>query len=172
MQTCKPKHRKYRGPGHALWTILREEYPNDWSGLYFNPHLFIPSLLYHGLDPLFKFAIPVLLDRGLGITQDEEPVLYILGEYLFNLLELLVMMPIETIRLRLQCQIKAHAEERPFDTLVALSPIAYSGMWDCAYRILREEGEQHKRLQGLYRGFKVRFISHTLVALIQLLNSE
>ena len=131
-----------------------------------DPILFLPSLFYHTLDPLFKFAIPVFLDRGLGITQNEDPLLYIFGEWIFNIIELIVMMPLETIRLRLQCQIRAIGpEERSFSTLVALSPIAYSGIWDCAYRIFTEEGHR----KGFYRGFKARFLAYSLVAIVQYL---
>lgn len=99
----------------------------------------IPTIVYHAVRPLIASTIPATIDRKLGISAADSPILYGTAELSLRLLGLLVVFPIETIRKRLQCQTP------DFDTMVALRPIPYSGMLDAMYRIMKEEGAKQRR---------------------------
>jgi fusion and transport protein UGO1 len=137
-------------------------------GIISSPNLLIPSLLYHTLSPLFQHCTPIVLDRFFGVQ--ENSTLFITTEFFINLLELIVMLPIETIRKRLQCQVIRKApmkQERDFYTLVELDPIPYSSFLDCFYRVFGEDSTF--KISRLYRGFRVRFMTSVLIALLQFL---
>ncbi|KAJ3021751.1 hypothetical protein HKX48_007826 [Thoreauomyces humboldtii] len=143
VQTANPYHRKYRGPFHCLMTMIREE---GWSSIYFGRH-FLPSILHQTLVPAFQHAAPVVIEHLLGVIPDDSPVTYTICELAFKCVELAVTMPLETTRRRLQCQIATREpEERPFEPAVARSPLPYTGLVDCATRIVLEEsGHRRKR---------------------------
>ncbi|KAI8922600.1 mitochondrial carrier domain-containing protein [Entophlyctis helioformis] len=153
VQTSKRMRRKYRSVWHAIGTILTEEYPNDPSGIFFAPNLLVPSVAYYLLSPVFKHMGPFFIDRWIGVSQEDQPLEYLFFELGFSLLELVVMLPIETVRRRLMCQVirrtpqrqsnrskRGALEEREFQTLVETSPIPYAGVFDCIYRVVAEEG--------------------------------
>lgn len=81
------------------------------------------------------------------------------------------MLPIETVRNRLQVQRNPAVVtcSKDNESVVGLSPVRYSGPWDCVCRILRQEGSKSIRIRGLYRGFKIRFFSNLFVAVLKLM---
>jgi fusion and transport protein UGO1 len=172
VQTCRKK--KYKSSLHCLRTILKEEYPTNWFGILLESNLFIPTLAHHSLKPLFNHGTPLIVDRVFGITQDDSPVSFILCELVISVIELIVMMPLETVRRRLQVQkhsaiVSSNEHE---ETIVGISPIAYANSWDCIYRILGQEGSNRMRMKGLYRGFKIRLFTNLFVAAAQILTIQ
>ncbi|KAI8899735.1 mitochondrial carrier domain-containing protein [Globomyces pollinis-pini] len=179
VQTSNKTRKKYTSTLNALSTIIAEEYPSTPFSIVFSPNLFVPSLLYHTLNPLFQHSTPIVADRLFGVGLSS-PRLYIFTEFGINLLELIVMLPIETVRKRLQCQSIQQQliseETLNFETVVDVSPIPYTGYLDCIYRILTEEGIRRKKtrkdswgIRGLYRGFRARLMTNIMVAILQLL---
>ncbi|KAJ3254942.1 hypothetical protein HK103_006739 [Boothiomyces macroporosus] len=165
--TSKRHYRKYRTTLHALSTIISEEYPDSFFGIYFTPHLFIPTLLFHTLSPVFQNCTPFIVDRIFGSTSS---LLFTATELGVSIVEALVMLPIETIRRRLQCQVirkapKTEKDDREFIGCVSLSKIPYTGIMDAFYRISSEEGG----IRELYRGLRVRVVGSIMVALLQAL---
>ncbi|KAI7885672.1 mitochondrial carrier [Lichtheimia hyalospora FSU 10163] len=128
---------KYRSIFGALKDFYREH--GSIRNVYVSDNL-IPTIVYHAIRPLIAGTIPATIDRKLGISAADSPILYGTAELSLRLLGLLVVFPIETIRKRLQCQ------TADFDTMVALRPIPYSGMLDAMYRIMKEEGAKEKRV--------------------------
>jgi len=105
LQSSLPRYKAYpTGPLSALSQILDEEC--GLKGVYFHPHLLIPTLLDNALRPIVALFLPKMLITYLGygyISKDTHPVAWGLAE-LAGCLGLLVTLPIETIRRRLQVQ--------------------------------------------------------------------
>lgn len=159
------------------------------KGLYLN-HNLLPSILYHTLTPLLQNTTPLIIDRVLRISASESPFLYGLAELTLNTIELLITLPLDTIRKRLQCQIKARMPKKPFETVVALRPVPYTGIADAAYHIVKEEGgrrpkiygkknKQNKKpssrfntwgLRGLYQGFSMQCTSNIILFVLHAVN--
>jgi fusion and transport protein UGO1 len=126
------------------------------------------------LKPLFDYGTPLIVDRVFGITQDDSPVSFVLCELVISVIELIVMLPLETVRRRLQVQkhsaiVSSNEHE---GTVVGISPIAYASSWDCIYRISAQEGSNRMRLKGLYRGFKIRLFTNFFIAVAQILTIQ
>ncbi|KAJ1343851.1 hypothetical protein BSLG_001583 [Batrachochytrium salamandrivorans] len=130
VQTSKRHLRKYKSIWGTIATIIREEYPNRPLDIFFSSNLLVPSLAFHILSPVFKYLGPLVIER-----------------------ELAVMLPIETIRKRLMCQVVRRTsirqpgirksgghEEQELHTLVQTSPFPYTDSLNCLYRIIKEEG--------------------------------
>jgi fusion and transport protein UGO1 len=175
-QTCKKGLRKYKSTYHALSTILKEEYSTHHPqtsismllGIWLTPNLLIPSILQHGLEPLFEHITPLLADRLLN-SRKARSIAVVLLDFTISTIELLIMTPIETVRKRLQCQaiITTPMEgSREYNTVVeiASTPLAYSSPLDCVWRILMVEDG----ISGLYRGFKAKLTYSFAIALLQL----
>jgi fusion and transport protein UGO1 len=185
VQSASPLHRKYKGPVHALRTILEEE--GGLKGLYLNHNLW-PTVLYHTLTPLLQNTTPLIIDRVLRISANDSPFLYGLAELGLNTLELLIMLPLETIRKRLQCQIRTRTPKKRFETVVALRPVPYTGVIDAAYHIIKEEGGRRRRgtgklsksqprsiltgwgWRGLYQGFSMQCTSNVILFVLHAVN--
>jgi mitochondrial fusion and transport protein UGO1 len=173
VQTSKRGKRKYKSMLDALLTIVQEEFPHEYFGIVTSPPLFIPSLIFHFLSPIFQHSTPIVLDRLFGATS-EDSLLFVITEFSISLLELVVLLPIETIRKRMQCQVIRKTpltkRERDFEGLVELDPIPYTSVLDCLYRIVMEENKF--KLSRLYRGFKVRLMMNIMVAFLQLISKS
>ncbi|ORX61560.1 mitochondrial carrier [Hesseltinella vesiculosa] len=184
VQSASPLHRKYKGPLHALRTILEEE--GGFRGLYLN-HNLLPTVLYHALTPLLQNITPIFIDRVLKINASDSPFVYGLAELSLNTLELLIMLPLETIRKRLQCQIRSRTSKKRFETVVALRPVPYTGIADAAYHIIKEEGGRRRRdkqqtdvapkvfftgwgWRGLYQGFSMQCTSNIILFVLHAVN--
>ncbi|KAJ3327006.1 hypothetical protein HDU76_012432 [Blyttiomyces sp. JEL0837] len=194
VQTSNPYHRKYRGTFHCLRTIIKEE---GFSALYWNRRLF-PTVLYHTIAPFFRYATHFIIERWLQISPETRPLMFQLAELALNTIEMGILLPLETIRRRLECQVVSRMpQERPFETMVQCSRIPYTGMIDCAGRIIVEEGgargSKGRRRAGkekaesgsgvaswwggkgfgsLYRGFRLRVISNAAIVILRRLSEE
>ncbi|KAI9276081.1 mitochondrial carrier domain-containing protein [Sporodiniella umbellata] len=178
VQSASPLQRKYKGPFHALSTLLREE--GGLSGLYFSHH-FMPTVLFHTITPLLQNVTPLIIDRVLCISANESPFLYSLAELGLNTLEVLITLPLDTIRKRMQCQIRSRTPgSKRFETVVSLRPMPYTSVMHAVYCITREEGSRpakHKTrnqsrwsLQGLYRGFTMECTSNIVLFFLHAIN--
>ncbi|KAI9103172.1 mitochondrial carrier domain-containing protein [Phlyctochytrium arcticum] len=184
VQTSNRYHRKYNGTLHCLRTILAEE---GWRAMYFGRH-FVPTLLLQTFRPFFHFTGSILLERMLHLDADTSPFLWALGDLGLKAVELLVTIPLETVRRRLQCQIVTRMPvEKPLESSVERNPIPYTGLIDCAGRVIIEEGgtrtvtgKRRSRkgrpkqptwwnswgFHGLYRGFKIKMVSAVMLMVV------
>lgn len=137
VQSASPLCSKYNGPINALRTMFAEE--GGIRGVYLSKNL-IPTLFYHLITPLISCSTPLLIARLLRISAADSPILYGAAELTLSTLGLLVLLPLETIRKRLHCQVPGE-----FKTTVAIRPQPYRGVLDALYKIMKEEGTRHKR---------------------------
>ncbi|KAF9985227.1 hypothetical protein BGZ65_011396 [Modicella reniformis] len=141
VQTSDPKQRKYTGMLNCISTIISEEgFVALWGGVNL-----VPTILYHTLTPLISNLIPLVIDRVFHISSDNSPVLYALAELGLDTLDLLIRLPVETVRKRLQIQIQAKIPGKRYETIVETRKRPYAGVMDCAKKIVQEEGGQHRR---------------------------
>lgn len=163
----------------ALRTILAEE--GGLRGLYLS-HNLIPTVLFHTVVPLLQNTTPLIIDRVFHISANDSPFLYSLAELGLNTLEILITLPLDTIRKRMQCQIRTRTPgKKRFSPVVALRPVPYTGVADAFYRIVKEEGGRRKRkhkrtmftgwgLRGLYQGFSMQFSSNVMLFVMHAIN--
>ncbi|GAA6001800.1 uncharacterized protein JCM10292_005915 [Rhodotorula paludigena] len=145
VQSAQPQHRKYKGPLHALRTILEEE-GGLWT-TYFHPNLFFPALLEGVVRPLLHLSTPLIISRYLRIEPSASPIIFGLAELVLGTAGLLLTIPIETVRKRLQIQSRAAFVRagraggvgRAWRTCVETRPAPYAGIVEAVYRILTEE---------------------------------
>lgn len=104
-QSTLPPHRKYSSPWNALHQILHEE--GGWRTVYFHPNLFIPTVLDFTVRPLLSLGAPLFIEHKLRLDPMTSPVRYSLAEFCISTASLLVTLPIETVRRRLQLQARA-----------------------------------------------------------------
>ncbi|KAF4623260.1 hypothetical protein D9613_001676 [Agrocybe pediades] len=138
IQSYTTRYQRYSGPIDAFRQILRDE--GGLRGMYFHPHLLVPTLLDNGLRPLVTLALPGMITSYFGwghITEDTHPIGWGMAELGSSCLGLLVTLPIETIRRRLQAQVRGSAE--PVKGCVELRPAPYNGIVDAFWHILTEE---------------------------------
>ncbi|KAI7860899.1 mitochondrial carrier domain-containing protein [Circinella umbellata] len=141
VQSASPSNSKYKGIIHAFRTMCREE--GGIRAIYLS-HNLLPTLLYHTVRPLLASSIPIVIDRTLGISAQDSPVLYGAAELTLRTLGLVITLPLETIRKRLHCCQVPNKEQR-FETTVAIRPVPYKGVLDALYKIMKEEGTKEKR---------------------------
>ncbi|KAI0095276.1 mitochondrial carrier domain-containing protein [Irpex rosettiformis] len=135
VQSADPRHRMYKGPLDAAEQILEQE--GGLHGVYFHPHLFIPTILDCTLRAIVPFALPAFIASHLRITYETHPIARNAIELFGNCASLLVTLPFETVRRRLQVQTRGSA--RPFKGCVELRPAPYNGVVDAFWHILTEE---------------------------------
>lgn len=104
-QSTLPAHRKYTTPWNALSQISKEE--GGWRTTYFHPNLFIPTLLDFTFRPLLSLSAPLLIEHKLRLDPLTSPVTYSLAEFCISSASLIITLPIETVRRRLQLQARA-----------------------------------------------------------------
>lgn len=161
VQSAQPAHRKYSGPIDALQSILREE--GGWRATYLHPNLLIPTVLEAVIRPLIHLATPLLISRYLQLEPSTAPVWFGLAELVLGAAGLLLTIPIETVRKRLQIQSRAVdkkepsgstevAHSRAWRTCVETRPTPYAGVVEAVYRILTEETGQIPRRRRTSRG--------------------
>jgi len=138
VQSYNRRYRTYTGPLDALHKILRDE--GGLKAIYFHPNLLIPTFLDSALRSIISFALPGLIASYFGashITEETHPIAWGCTELTASCIGLLVMLPIETIRRRLQVQVRGTAE--PIKGCVELRPAPYNGVVDALWHILTEE---------------------------------
>ncbi|KAF9920271.1 hypothetical protein FBU30_009923 [Linnemannia zychae] len=142
VQTADPTQKKYTGMLNCISTIISEEGVSAlWGGVNF-----VPTILYHTLTPLISNSIPLIIDRVFNISASDSPLLYSVVELGLETMDLLIRLPLETVRKRLQIQIQAKIPGKRYETVVETRKRPYAGVVDCVYKIIQEEGGQHKRL--------------------------
>ena len=199
VQSAQPRHRKYKGPIHALRTIADEE--GGLGAMFLHANLLLPTVFDCACRGLVHIGVPLLIERALRIPAAEQPVAYALAEFLFNTAALLVLLPIETVRRRLQVQSRARVQARsPFRACVEIRPSPYAGIVETFYRIWTEEtssvprhlvAPRHRHrgegvteevsasaasasasgFRQLYRGFGVGVASNAIVFILSLVTS-
>lgn len=196
VQTGDVTHRRYPSTLHALFTLVTTEHEHSFVSLYLQNPLLGPTLLVHTLRPLLHHAAPLLIERVLSVSRSEAPALYALSIFAVNTLGAVVLMPVETVRKRLQVQTRGGARE--LATCVAVGR-GYTGFGDCLRRVVMEEGGRRSMrtsggkhgpgsssrggrsrssswggdgwgVQGLYRGFGTQIVLNAATALLGLLN--
>jgi len=121
---------------NCISTIISEEgFTALWGGVNL-----APTILYHTLTPLISNLIPLVIDRVFNISAEDSPVLYSLAELGLDTLDLLIRLPVETVRKRLQIQIQAKIPGKRYETVVETRKRPYAGMMDCVRKIIQEEG--------------------------------
>lgn len=155
-QTSVSHYRRYSGPFDALNKILLEE--GGFQGLYLHPQLLIPTILESVVTPLAAALGPAFVARLLsrlfgagsshgpgssslmgpgGLADDTHPLLWSIAQLGGACATLLVTLPIETVRRRLQVQTRGAAA--PLRTCVEIRRKQYVGVVDAMYSILTEE---------------------------------
>lgn len=104
-QSTLSSHKKYKGPYNALQQILKTE--GGWRTIYLHPNLLIPTILDYTFRPLFNLSIPLMIEYWLHVEPNLNPITYALVELILNSMGLLITLPIETVRRRLQLQLRA-----------------------------------------------------------------
>ncbi|KAJ1984945.1 hypothetical protein H4R33_004202 [Dimargaris cristalligena] len=175
LQPGQTNRQKYSGLFNGLSTIMREE-GGLWA-MYFSTVHLIPTVVFHSLRPLFENTGSLVVNRALGISSEDTPFTSAVAHMAYSMLELLVVLPVETVRKRLQAQPRytkefmltvtadqrarsasgsgsnngsggAAADFRPYMTSVPITPVPYTGMLNCAYRIITEEGRSAKQIRA------------------------
>jgi len=138
-QSSMPRYKTYTGPIHALCDILANE--GGLRGIYLHPHLLIPAILETGLRSFMHVALPAVIAPRLWlgpyVAVDTHPVAWAFAEVLAGCASLLVTLPVETVRRRLQIQTRGTA--KPMRTCVETRPVPYNGIVDALWHILTEE---------------------------------
>lgn len=139
VQSFNPQYRTYTGPIDALRKIVRDE-GGIW-GLYLHPHLLIPTILDNTIRPLISLGLPPLLAGrlfpGTLVSMESSPVAWGAVEFASSCIGLLATLPFETVRRRLEVQVRGRAQ--PLKTCVEKRPIPYNGVVDALWHILTEE---------------------------------
>ncbi|KAI9282934.1 mitochondrial carrier domain-containing protein [Umbelopsis sp. AD052] len=184
VQSASPLQRKYKGPLHALRTIMAEE--GGLKGLYMS-HNLVPTMLYHSLIPLISNTGPLIIDRVFRVSAVDSPFLYGLAQLGLDTLELIITLPLETIRKRMQCQIRSRVPGKRFESVVPLRPVPYAGVGDAIYKIMKEEGgkpatRKNRKtssrgiqyaglgLRGLYQGFGMQCTTNIVFFVFHAIN--
>jgi len=154
----KKTGKKYRGFLDTFGIILKEEGPYAlFKGL-------IPNLLQGIISRITRSAIPIFIERAFGI--DPESFVFVLLELILGNCELLLTLPLETVKTRLQAQSSSKVLQVPFETVIDTNKIVYTGTIDCLQRIIEEEG-----VWALYKGWGVHSLSNFLLGILSLLSS-
>lgn len=137
VQSSASRYRTYTGPLDALSQILRHE--GGLKGIYFHPHLFLPTVIDNTLRPIVSLAFPSMLAAyfGLQISEETNPWGWGFLELGSSCLGLLITLPLETVRRRLQVQVRGTA--KPLRGCIELRPAPYNGIVDGFWHILTEE---------------------------------
>lgn len=135
VQSADRRYRTYKGPLDAFDQILEHE--GGLRGIYLHPHLLLPSIIDCTLRSVVPFALPALIASYFRITHETHPFTRNFVELAGNCASLLITLPFETVRRRLQVQVRGTA--RPLKACVELRPAPYNGMVDAFWHILTEE---------------------------------
>ncbi|KDQ20648.1 hypothetical protein BOTBODRAFT_151452 [Botryobasidium botryosum FD-172 SS1] len=133
-QASSSADRSYTGPLDALNTIIAEE--GGLYSMYFHPNLFFPTILDNSIRPLLSLSAPFVISRVLGISEESHPVAHGFAEFAYSSASLLITLPIETARRRLQVQNRGR---RSFKACVETRPMPYVGVMDVIWCVLTEE---------------------------------
>ncbi|KAH7915158.1 mitochondrial carrier domain-containing protein [Hygrophoropsis aurantiaca] len=138
-QSSMQRYKTYNGSLDAFSQILANE--GGLKGIYLHPHILIPTLLDNTLRPLMHLLMPSLIAPWLGfgphVAPDTYPIAWGIAEFVGGCVGLLITLPIETVRRRLQVQTRGKAN--PLRTCVETRPVPYNGVVDALWHIVTEE---------------------------------
>ena len=157
-QIVHPRTTSPSAPAH-LAQIIREE--GGLKAVYLDSRFLFPTLLDHSVRPLIALALPGLIQRHLGLRDAaSNPLTFPLAEFAGACAGLLVTLPIETVRRRLQVQPRAGAA---CAACVRVRPWPYVGVLDALWRILSEERSapprRRRRAKGKGRVREAEFVT-------------
>ncbi|KAF9015033.1 mitochondrial carrier domain-containing protein [Cyathus striatus] len=137
VQSGSSRYRTYTGPFDALRQILRDE--GGLRGIYLHPHLLIPTIFDNAVQSIVSLTFPGMVASyfGANISEDTHPLVWNVAELGGMGLGLLVNLPFETVRRRLQVQTRGSA--KPIKGCVELRPAPYNGIVDTFWHVLTEE---------------------------------
>ena len=137
------------------------EKEGGFGGMYFHPNLFIPTVVENTLRPLLTLSVPLLLERYFGLSPQLSPITYSLCDLSLGLASLIILLPIETVRKRLQLQNRATGGGKRIKTVVQTRERDYIGVVEAMWRIVTEEtGSRRKRVMtekdegGVFSGIR------------------
>jgi fusion and transport protein UGO1 len=136
-----------------LGQIIREE--GGLKAVYLDARFLFPTLLDHSVRPLIALALPGLIQRHLGLRDPaSNPLTFPLAEFTGACAGLLVTLPIETVRRRLQVQSSraTGSGSGKVEACVRVRPWPYVGVVDALWRILSEERSAPPRRRRRTRG--------------------
>lgn len=149
VQSSHPSHKTYTGPINALRTIIETE--GGIRTLYTHPSLLVPAILDNSVRPFLTLSTPIFLHRYARIEEDTHPMTYAMASAACASAVMLVTLPIETVRRRMQVQARpttataAVSGTGGLQACVELSPATYRGVFDTMWRIVREERSSPRR---------------------------
>ncbi|CED84964.1 Mitochondrial substrate/solute carrier [Phaffia rhodozyma] len=173
---AQPTHRLHRtysptNPLQGLATLRAQA--GSWATLYFHPRLLWPTLLDVTVRAGVALSIPIIIEHVLGFSSINSPLAYKALEAALNIGSLVVTLPLETARRRLQLQSIGPTAEQPFKTCVEIRPAPYAGVGECLYRIVTEESVSggdgwFGGVKQLYRGLGMNFLATSAVVGLEL----
>lgn len=127
-------------------TIFRNAIDEEggFSSLYFHPNLLIPSVLEHTIRPLLTLSVPLVLERQFGISPELSPLTYSMCDLSLGMASLVILLPIETVRKRLQVQARGPKGKR-IKTIVKTRERDCVGIVEAMWRIVTEETGARRR---------------------------
>ncbi|OLY80614.1 Mitochondrial substrate carrier family protein B [Smittium mucronatum] len=154
VQSLSPIHRKYNGILDCLKKINSEE-GGLIMGVYLNPFHAIPAFVQHTVNPFFSNFGNVIFSRVLDLDPYMDPFKLNVASLFWRLSQLFVSLPVDTVRKRLMAQpnykfigngsVSPDEKFREFKTVVKISSVPYTGMINCAWRVVTEEGDSGLR---------------------------
>ncbi|KZP00912.1 hypothetical protein CALVIDRAFT_560217 [Calocera viscosa TUFC12733] len=169
---------------------------------YMHPHLLLPALLTSSIPHVLSLLLPRLLPPSLTPTLAAHPVLQPILSLTFTAASLLITLPLETVKRRLQAQTSLNLVEPPpamsseYDHTpqlpqhrVLMRPMPYYGILDTLYRIMSEESSvpppppEHREkaatsfwtstgIRQLYRGYGMALTAGIIVFGLGLLGGD
>ncbi|KAE9395948.1 mitochondrial carrier [Gymnopus androsaceus JB14] len=109
------------------------------KGIYLHPNLLFPTIIDCAFRPLVSLALPGIIASYVGarITEENNPIAWGIAELAGSCIGLLLTLPFETVRRRLQVQTRGTA--KPINGCVELRPKPYYGVVDTLWHIITEE---------------------------------
>ena len=161
--------RAYSGPIDALRKI--SHYEGGWQVMWTHPNLLFPTILESSFKSLLQLCGPLLIERVLGISIDSRPATYAICELLWSISSMVLTLPLETVRRRLQVQDRSLVKTQHKDSFVSCvdtRPLPSAGIVECVYRIVTEEcsdtsGSRWNGVKSLFRGFSMGLSASSLV---------
>jgi hypothetical protein len=142
VQSNNQKRKMLYGPFHALYQIAKENH-GVFNSFWFNKHL-LPTMFTYGLGAGIRYASVFYIENELGLDSTFSPVLYKLAQLAFLGLEVFLLTPLELARKRLFVQRFNYsgdvADAVTIDARVETQEIAYSGVINCLYNVVKNEG--------------------------------
>jgi fusion and transport protein UGO1 len=168
---AQPSHRVHRhfasaNPFSNLRQLKTEE-GGSWIGLYLHPTYVVPAVLDGALKAAIALLTPVVIEQVFGFNPVNNPLAYRAFEALLTIGSLILTLPVETARRRLQLQSTQTlpgGAATSLKTCVQTRPRPYAGVVDCVYRIVAEESVSGADgwfggVKQLYRGFGLSLLA-------------